>query len=154
MICQSKLLSACVRVVVCEHNCYPYLFPLQNNSSGVTTATAGSHYHMNQHPRRASSLCAQMENPTLLAPWCSERDFTPQARKQSKHQSKADVMWWKTRTAEERTAMTATSAASDRHLSFLFSFSCDSPCLSIFPSFLCWHQCIWHIFYSVNLCFI
>lgn len=74
---KSKLLSASVRVVVCVRNCYPSLFPLQNNSSRETTATAGNHYSMNavtthphiKHPHWASSLCAQMENPTLLAPW-------------------------------------------------------------------------------------
>lgn len=86
MICQNQ--SCCLPVYLwffCVHNCYPSLFPLQNISFRVTTATAGIHYSMNpgtthphiKHPRRASSLCVRMENPTLLAPrWFGEGLYT------------------------------------------------------------------------------
>lgn len=142
MICQNQSCSlyVCVWLFVWV-NCYPTLFPLRNNSSRVTTATAGIHYSMNavtthphiKHPRWASFLCAQMENPTLLAPRCfgsGTLRHRPENSPNTKvRQMLCDGKW------EQHTH--------DGHIicqSFLFSFSSDS------LSFICWHKWIWHIF--------
>lgn len=148
MICQNQSCSlyVCVWLFVCV-NCYPTLFPLQNNSSRVTTATAGIHYSMNavtthphiKHPRWASSLCAQMENPTLLAPRCFGSGTLRHRPENSPNtKSKADVMRWKTRTAHTWWP---------HHLSILSL----QLCLTVF--YLLTQMNVTH-FYSVNLCFI
>lgn len=149
---KSKLLSESVRVVVCVRNCYPSLFPLQSNSSRETTATAGIHYSMNavtthphiKHPHWASSLCAQMENSTLLARWWFGSRIL-RHRPENSPNTKVRQTLCDGKRGPQRTAHPW--RPHQQLQTAVYPFSSPSVVThSISLSFICWHKWIWHIF--------